>query len=179
MALTGKRATGVAAPPESGIGRLLRRAHGAFSREFRSRLSEKGVTFGEFIHLERLWEEDGLNQTEISRRVEITTASSTQIIDTLEKRGFIVRRRNPGDRRNLNVFLTKAGKALETDLLECARATNRRARTGLSDRDTLTLFELVGRIIANLDGRSPESAVAPVDRRPGPRDARRRRKAPQ
>ena len=87
---------GVAGPPDIGIGKLLRRAHGAFSREFRGRLSEKGVTFGELIHLERLWEEDGLNQTEISRRVEITTASSTQIIETLERRGFIVRKRNPG-----------------------------------------------------------------------------------
>lgn len=176
MALTGKRAAGVAGPPDIGIGRLLRRAHGAFSREFRSRLAEKGVTFGEFIHLERLWEEDGLNQTEISRRVEITTASSTQIIDTLEKRGFIVRKRNPGDRRNLNVFLTPAGKALEPSLLECARATNRLARAALSDGETLTLFELVGRIIANLDGRTPRGEAAPAQNPEPPERGRRRKR---
>jgi DNA-binding MarR family transcriptional regulator len=178
MALTGKRAAGVAGPPDIGIGKLLRRAHGAFSREFRGRLAEKGVTFGEFIHLERLWEEDGLNQTEISRRVEITTASSTQIIETLERRGLIVRKRNPGDRRNLNVFLTRAGNALEKELLECARATNRLARAGLSDGDTLTLFELVGRIIANLDGRAPVSETAREKGNPDPQDHRRRRKRP-
>ena len=43
----------------------------AFSREFRARLADRGFTFGEFIHLERLWQEDGLNQKELSRRVGI------------------------------------------------------------------------------------------------------------
>src|SRR5688572_32905423 len=76
-------------PPAIGIGQLLRRAHMAFSREFRARLAEHGFTFGEFIHLERLWDEDGLNQKELSRRVGIASASSTQIIEVLEKRGLI------------------------------------------------------------------------------------------
>jgi len=152
--MTRKPAAVPAGPPDIGIGKLLRRAHGAFSREFRNRLAEHGVTFGEFIHLEKLWEEDGLNQTEISRRVEITTASSTQIIETLEQRGFIVRKRNPDDRRNLNVFLRPAGRRIEVELLECARSTNRAARAGLSGADTIVLFDLIERIIANLESRA-------------------------
>src|SRR5258708_35103889 len=118
-------------PPVIGIGKLLRRAHMTFSREFRERLAGHGVTFGEFVHLERLWDEDGLTQTELSKRVGIVTASSTQIIETLGKRGFIRRERNHRDRRHINVFLTPTGKRLKPPLLRCARETNRVARSGL------------------------------------------------
>jgi len=154
-------------PPAIGIGKLLRRAHMAFSREFRERLARQGVTFGEFVHLERLWDEDGLTQTELSTRVGIVTASSTQIIETLERRGFISRERNPGDRRHINVFLAPAGKRLKQPLLSCARETNRIARSGLANGEILALFALIERIIENLDRRSAA----------GDGNARRRRRA--
>ena len=130
----------------------------AFRREFRARLADRGFTFGEFIHLERLWNEDGLNQKELSRRVGIASASSTQIIEVLEKRGFIKRERNPHDRRHINVFLTAQGRAEKTELLACAKDANRIARRGLSPKAILTLFDTVGRIIDNLETFSPPGA---------------------
>jgi DNA-binding MarR family transcriptional regulator len=153
--------------PEIGIGKLLRRAHIAFSREFRIRLAEHGITFGEFIHLERLWDEDGLIQRELSRRVGITAASSTHIIETLELRGFIVRKRSLEDRRNINVYLTPPGRQLQNTLLECARSTNRLARASLSTDETLMLFDLVERIIANLETQSRTTKAAAEKRRAG------------
>jgi MarR family transcriptional regulator, organic hydroperoxide resistance regulator len=143
--------TRVAGPPSIGIGKLLRRAHMAFSREFRDRLAVEGATFGEFIHLERLWAEDGLSQTELSRRVGIETASSTAILDTLEKRGYIRRERNSADRRTINVFVTPAGAKLKLKLLACAKATNMRARRGMTQVDILAFFSLVQRIADNLE----------------------------
>lgn len=151
-------------PPEIGIGKLLRQAHMAFSREFRLRLAEHGFTFGEFIHLERLWEEDGLNQKELSRRVGIASASSTQIIETLEERKLIRRERNLADRRNINVFLTAQGRVKERELLSCAKAANSKARKGLSSQAILALFETVETIIGNLEAPSPSAqGKTPVD----------------
>lgn len=138
-------------PPNIGIGKLLRRAHMAFSRQFRLRLQSHGVTFGEFIHLEKLWHEDGLNQTEISHRAGVETASSTAILDRLEKRGYVTRERNGADRRNINVFLRPDGIALKSRLLACAKSTNSIARTGLSEREILSFFRLMGRIVDNLE----------------------------
>ena len=146
-------------PPAIGIGKLLRLAHMAFSREFRNRLARHGVTFGEFVHLERLWDEDGLTQTELSNRVGIVTASSTQIIGTLEKRGFISRKRNLRDRRHINVFLTATGRRLKQKLLSCARETNRIARSGLSAAEILSLFASIGKIIQNLERTSPDDTA--------------------
>jgi DNA-binding MarR family transcriptional regulator len=143
--------------PDVGIGKLLRRAHIAFSRELRLRLNEQGVTFGEFIHLEKLWYEDGLNQTEISRRAGIETASSTKTLELLETRGFVRRVRNGSDRRSINVFLTPRGAGLETKLLACAADVNAIARQQLTKSDVLAFFSLMEKIAENLDKRSAKN----------------------
>jgi DNA-binding MarR family transcriptional regulator len=112
----------------------------AFSRALRLELAKYNVTFGQFVHLEQLWNEDGLTQTELSRRVGVETASSTSILDQLEKQGLIERRRNRRDRRKINVHLTKEGAALQTDLVGAAIEVNRIARSGLSTSEVSTLI---------------------------------------
>lgn len=161
-------------PPPIGIGKLLRRSHLAFSKIFRDRLKEYGVNFSEFIHLERLWYDDGLNQTELSRRVGIETASSTSVLDALEKRGYIRRERDARDRRNVRVFLEPAGREFEAKLLECAAQINAIAREGLSKSDIATFFRITSAIAGNLEahnrgttdthGRSAANAGTPHDR---------------
>jgi DNA-binding MarR family transcriptional regulator len=137
--------------PPIGIGKLVRRAHMAFSREFRDRLRAHDVGFGEFVHLERLWSEDGLNQTELSRRVGIENASSTTVLDTLEKRRYIRRERDARDRRNIRVFLTPSGRKLQSKLLACAETVNLIARRGMSRKDVLIFFSLMEVIVSNLE----------------------------
>lgn len=143
-----------AQPPPIGIGKLLRRSHLAFSKIFRERLKEHGVSFSEFVHLERLWYDDGLNQTELSRRVGIETASSTTVLDALEKRGYIRRERDLRDRRNIRVFLQPAGAEIEAKLLECAAGINAIAREGLNKADIAEFFRIMDVIAGNLEAHN-------------------------
>ena len=148
---------GATAPPPIGIGKLLRRSHLAFGSIFRDRLKAHGATFSEFVHLERLWSEDGLTQTELSRRVGIETASSTLVLDSLEKQGLIRRQRDLKDRRNIRVFLKPAGAKLESKLLACAAETNAVARQGLSSADIAVFFALTEKIANNLEANKAKS----------------------
>lgn len=143
-----------AEPPPIGIGKLLRRSHLAFSKLLRNRLKDHDVSFSEFVHLERLWYDDGLNQTELSRRVGIETASSTTVLDALEKRGYIRRERDARDRRNVQVFLEPAGAEIEAKLLECAAGINAIARDGLSKADIAEFFRIMAIIAGNLEARN-------------------------
>jgi DNA-binding MarR family transcriptional regulator len=56
-------------------------------------------------------------------------------MDNLERRDFIVRRRNPDDRRKINIFLTSKGMALKGQLIGYADEVNRIALAGLSPGD--------------------------------------------
>jgi MarR family transcriptional regulator for hemolysin len=136
--------------PRIGLGMLLRDAHMSFNRLLRDTLAAHDVTFSQYQHLRHLWGSDGLVQTELSRRIGIETASSTAVIDQLEKRGLIRRQRDPSDRRRIIVTLAPAGRALEQPLEECAIAVNRQARAGLPNSEVAALFETMRRIIGNL-----------------------------
>ncbi|WP_293795300.1 MarR family winged helix-turn-helix transcriptional regulator [uncultured Bosea sp.] len=141
-----------------GIGWRLRRAHMAFSRGFRQELAKADMSFGQFVHLEKLWENDGPTQAELSRAVGIETASSTTILDELERRAFITRVRNPQDRRKINVYLTEAGRALEPVLLERARVVNLQAKTGLSHQQVEQLFLLLESVTEALNEVYPQAS---------------------
>jgi DNA-binding MarR family transcriptional regulator len=135
--------------PAIGLGQLLREADMTFNRALREQLTRHDVTFSQFQHIWQLCTEDGLAQFELSRRVGIENASSTAVIDQLEKRGLIARRRDPKDRRRIIVTLTAAGRALEGPLGACAVAVNRRARRGVSRDEMAALFDIARRLIDN------------------------------
>ena len=149
-----KRSSVRRAVPRVGLGALLRNADITFNRALREELARHDVSFSQFQHLWQLWQSDGLAQVELSRRIGIETASSTAVIDQLEKRGLIARERDPRDRRRINVTLTPAGRALQRPLTDCAAQVNAIARRGLTQAQVAMLFDLVETIIGNLrDGR--------------------------
>lgn len=141
-----------------GIGWRLRRAHMAFSRGFRQELGKAEVSFGQFVHLERLWDNDGPTQAELSRAVGIETASSTTILDELERRAFVTRVRNPDDRRKINVYLTDAGRALEPVLLERARAVNVAAKAKLAPGEIERFFAMLEVVTDALNEVYPQAS---------------------
>lgn len=143
--------------PEIGIGKRLRFAHMAFARGMRTELADAGITFGQFVHLERLWDEDGLTQVELSRRVGVEMASSTSVLADLEKRGWICRKRGTTDRRKVFVHLTREGRKLAGPVLSKVKAVNRVARRGIAARDVADLFTVLEAMAANLNEAYPNS----------------------
>jgi DNA-binding MarR family transcriptional regulator len=149
-----ERPEGMRDVPDIGLGMLLRDANAIFNKVLRDGLARHQISFSQYQHLRQLWQADGLAQVELSRRVGIETASSTAVIEQLETRGFIRRKRDVTDRRRIIVTLLPAGRALEKPLDGCAIAVNMQARQGLSKADVAALFETIGRVIGNLGGKS-------------------------
>lgn len=143
-----------------GLGKRLRLAHMAFSRALRLELAKENVTFGQFVHLERLWEQDGLTQKELSKRVGVETASSTSILAELEGLGYVVRERSAQDRRAINVYLTSAGAVLEKRLLACAARVNEQAGNGLERGAVSQLYSMLDAITAELSAAYPLARAA-------------------
>ncbi|MGX1308108.1 DNA-binding MarR family transcriptional regulator [Amorphus suaedae] len=138
-----------------GIGKRIRLAHMAFSRALRLELAKHDVSFGQFVHLEQLWLEDGLTQTDLSHRIGIETASSTSILDQLEKRGFIERHRNDQDRRKINVFLTDSGSDLQPVLFGAVTRVNGIAQSNLSREQVQELFDTLDCITKSVSDAYP------------------------
>lgn len=69
-----------------------------------------GLSASELIALEHLLAEP-LGPVEIARRLHLTSAASSGIVDRLEQRGHVVREPHPGDRRRTHVVVTDSGRA--------------------------------------------------------------------
>jgi DNA-binding MarR family transcriptional regulator len=69
------------------------------------------------LHVLSLLEADGpLSMTHLAEALDVSVASVTGIVDRLEQRGFVERRRGQDDRRVIVVHRTSAGEAVFSDL---------------------------------------------------------------
>ena len=91
--------------------KLIRAAESLMSRVNRNAELE-GLTNSQFGVLEALLHVGPLCQRELGTKILKSSGNITMVIDNLEKRGLVERRRDTGDRRYVTVYLTAPGKQL-------------------------------------------------------------------
>jgi DNA-binding MarR family transcriptional regulator len=97
-----------------------------------------------------------LSPTTLADRLMVTPASVTSLLDTLERRGLVVRRPDPDDRRRLLVSVTSEGSAVVDRFLPEVVALQTAAMTGLSERQRRQLRDLLALVRAGLSEMDPE-----------------------
>src|SRR2546428_5592766 len=75
-------------------------------------IANTGLCLTDFAALEALLHKGPLTISEIQDKVRLASGSMTAAVDRLEKRGFVVRKTSPRDRRERVVELTAEGKRL-------------------------------------------------------------------
>ncbi|MBE2184281.1 MAG: MarR family transcriptional regulator [Anaerolineae bacterium] len=71
-----------------------------------------GLTTSQFGVLEALYHLGRLPQVEISRKLLLSTANMTTVLQNLEKEGLVCRERDTEDQRYIQVSITDAGRTL-------------------------------------------------------------------
>jgi DNA-binding MarR family transcriptional regulator len=84
----------------------------AYGRAYKPILDELGVTYTQWIAIVALWEEDAQTVSGLGEKLFLESNTLTPILKKLEALGYLVRRRDPGDERQVIVTLTDAGRAL-------------------------------------------------------------------
>jgi MarR family 2-MHQ and catechol resistance regulon transcriptional repressor len=95
----------------------LTRAEGAVSTRGARILEGTDLTLGQFGILETLYHLGPLHQKDISRKLLSSGANVTQLLNKLEKKKLIERRREDEDRRLIRTKLTKQGRKLVVKIL--------------------------------------------------------------
>ena len=129
---------------------LASQASRLFTKALNNRMSTFGVSAGQWPLLLHLWEQDGLSQKDLSRRVGIEAPTTTNTIKRMERDGFIQRNRNSRDRREIKVHLTDKGHELRDDLLPFVQEVNALATHGMTPQDKTRLNGLLSYMIARL-----------------------------
>jgi len=89
---------------------VLSRCHHAVSQIAESSIAEAGLCLSDFAALEALMHKGPLTITEIQAKVLLASGSMTAAVDRLERKGLVVRRATPSDRRAKVLELTPQGR---------------------------------------------------------------------
>lgn len=119
-------------------------------RTFQERLEPFGLTPFHWVVLCCLWQEDGLATSSIGERLQQVGGTLTGVLDRMEERGLVRRERDSRDRRIWRIWLTEAGKELETVLPPIAGEIRDKALTGFSPVEQEQFSQLIDRAITNL-----------------------------
>lgn len=124
-------------------GYIVRRTHRSFLRCLEKRLARHDISISMWFFVRLLWIKDGLTQKELGDQLGLTQPTTVTAMDNMERRGFIVRQRNLGDRRKINIQLTASGRAMEKKLSHYADEVNGIAWTGFSPEEKNQLISLL------------------------------------
>jgi DNA-binding MarR family transcriptional regulator len=138
--------------PEESAGYLVRDTHLLFAKALRNRLQNHQITPGQWYFLRILWDEEGLSQRELSRRVGTTEPTTVSALRLLTRNCMIERVRNPKDRRTINIYLTDKARDLKATLMPVAFDVNDVAMRGLTDSEFAQLQGLLQKVRKNLTG---------------------------
>lgn len=90
----------------------------AFRRAMQRTLKRNnaGITFEMLQVLSRLWHEQGITQQVLAERTAKDKACLTNLMNNLEKKGYVRREEDPTDRRGKLVFLTNEGEEFRNQI---------------------------------------------------------------
>jgi DNA-binding MarR family transcriptional regulator len=138
------------AQPMNSIGYLTRITFRGFSRHLERRTLPHGVSSGQWPFLRALWNEEGLTQRELSRRVAMREPTTVTALNVLEKSGLVKRVPSTEDNRKIHIFLTPKGRKLRDKLIPFVADVNVIASAGLTEKDIETLRRVLLKMSDNL-----------------------------
>ncbi len=108
------------------------------------------VTIDQWIILDLLHKEDGVNQNELAASAYKDAPTVTRIIDLLCKKKFTERVPDATDRRRFNIKLTELGKQKINNLLPLVQSFRKKGWGDLTFEDYQTLIRILKTISQNV-----------------------------
>jgi DNA-binding MarR family transcriptional regulator len=94
------------------LGRLFAAASRMSGPVWWRMVENSGASPAGFFLLRILAGDNGLRAGEVARRLSVSPATVTSVVDTLERNGHVERRRDGGDRRVVLLHITDSGREL-------------------------------------------------------------------
>jgi DNA-binding MarR family transcriptional regulator len=98
------------------VGSLMGKIHRAMKRFMDGQMKNSDITPPQFEVLLTLWEKDGLALNEVGKLLARDGPTITGIIDRLEHKQLVMRKRNASDRRCIHVMLTPKAQGMKDEM---------------------------------------------------------------
>ena len=135
--------------------------HAIYNRMLMEILEETGLTAGQASRkceqdakvLDYLGYHDGASQKEIAAHCYIEAATLTSVLNGMEAKALIERRRLNGNRRTFHIFLTQKGRQQQQRVMEAFQNIEEQTFDGMPEEEVEQFMELYGKIHRRLTDR--------------------------
>jgi DNA-binding MarR family transcriptional regulator len=132
---------------------LLHRAAQHMHNATGEQAEKHGLTLREYIVLSALDKTPGLTQGELGKSLSLDKTTLMSQLDRLERRGLVVRRNAPGDRRLRIPEITESGETVRAAVAEASAAVEASVLDGFSQDHIASLRQMLFAIIGDSEDR--------------------------
>lgn len=118
----------------------------AFGRAYKPILDAVGLTYLQYVALVVLWEQDNQTVGQLGEKLFLESSTLTPLLKKLEAAGYVQRRRDPADERQVVISLTEAGRDLRAKISTAGILT----ASGLNPEDFARLRQSIAALRDNL-----------------------------
>lgn len=145
------------------LGYLLKMAHAQMHSCAERIFAQHDISFVQWIALLKLREGQALTASDLCRSMCHDNGAVTRMLDHLEERGYVERRRSRQDRRVVELRLTEAGEHKLDELLPqvVARLNDVLNASGFSEAEFAELTHLLNKLLTGLQAHNalPEPGI--------------------
>ncbi len=138
-------------PLDSYLPYLLNRAGARIAASFSDKVRPLGATLQMWRVLAALRDQDGRRMGDLSMTTSIEVSTLTRLIDGMEKKGLVARRRDPQDARAIVLHATPAGRRLTQRIVPIAERYETVALAGFNAAETEILKAALRRLYVNME----------------------------
>jgi MarR family 2-MHQ and catechol resistance regulon transcriptional repressor len=120
-------------------------------KRLNSRLSEDKISFSQFSMLRAIGKFGPMPMNKLGDHMLVAPANITGLVDRLERKGYVERRRDRNDRRLLKIELTERGRRIHDKVIEQFWTYVRNVFSSLSENERMVLLGLLARIRKSVD----------------------------
>lgn len=121
-----------------------------------------GVSAAQLWALWELANRPGLRVSELSQALSLHQSTTSNLLDKLEKKGLVERRRGGPDQRVVQVFVSAAGDTLIVRAPRPVQGAISAALAQLADADLARLSQGLAALIARMEGADRDAALQPM-----------------
>ena len=116
-------------------------------RRYKPYLDDIGLTYTQYIAMMVLWEHKTINVKTLGEYLYLDSGTITPLLKRLESAGFILRKRDSNDERNVMVTLTSKGQELKEPASMIPEKVSK--CLPITDEEAKTLYEILYKILGD------------------------------
>lgn len=140
---------------EMTVGQLLAQVCRMSGHRIRRHMKAIGLHRGQGFALMHLWHKDGMPQRDLARSMHISAASVTNMLQRMERDGWIERRRDETDQRVVRVFAAAKAKKMRIEAKRVFREMEDELSSVYTQEEQATLKTLLMKLHDRFNTEAP------------------------